>query len=407
MGIGGNRFEYELAQLIYAKHNGIKTYEIPIQTVYPTEEEGHRSHFRPITDSARILRVMLTSLGSYAISSVLSAVTDVLLFFLISTLLPNGVWYNTLIATVSARMISSVVNFVFNYRYVFSGKGRRSAVRYYILWLIQLCLSYGFVSLLGNTFGVWGIWLTVFKGAWDLVLALFSYRIQMSWVFAARDPHRFRTFGVRLLIRAARAFSTEYRCNVIRRDEPVLYVARHLDMHGPYTTVKSIPFDFHPMILSVFFDPKSSYRQFADYTLTVREGKSAGGFNFKALIYSIIAPLIVNGVGGIPVYRDNRAVRTVKLATSALLAGDAVTVYADVDYTAPAERESELYSGFLYIGETYYRKSGKSLKIIPLYIDDERHTVSEGDAVYVDSYRRDKDDALARLRAGVNGRRVE
>ena len=408
IGIGANRFEYELAQLIYAKWQGINVVEIPIQTVYQTDEEGHRSHFRPVKDSARVMGVMLSNLGSYAISSVLSAIADVMIFFLISTvLLPDGTWHSTLIATVTARVISSVLNFILNYKYVFSGKERRSLLRYYILWLIQLCFSYGFVWIISRAFGIYGIWLTLIKGAWDLILAVASYKVQGAWVFATRDPHRFWSPLVRAVRGIADTFSAEYRCNVIKRDEPVLYVARHLDMHGPYTTIKWLPFDFHPMIFSVFFDRQSAYRQFADYTFTVREGKKAGRFNFKAWVYSIIAPPIIKGVGGIPVYRDKRTVRTLKLATDALLSGEAVCVYADVDYTAPSSRESELYSGFLYIGEMYYKKSGKSLKIIPIYIDDAHRTVYEGEAVTVDDYRKDADKALPRLKAGVNGRRAE
>ncbi len=408
LSIGGMRFEYELAQLIYARQQGIRLVEIPIQTVYSENGDEHRSHFRPIRDSVRVMGVMLSRLGGYAISSVISAITDVLLFFLISTFLLTGeAWYNVLIATVTARVISSVINFILNYRCVFSGKERRSVLRYYILWLVQLCLSYGLVWLVSYAFGVWGVWLTLIKGVWDLILAVISYKMQAEWVFATREPHRFWSPLVRAVRGIASAFSAEYRCNVIKRDEPVLYVARHLDMHGPYTTLKWLPFDFHPMILSVFFDRKSAYGQFASYTFSVREGKAAGRFNFKALIYSIIAPPLIKGVGGIPVYRDRRTVKTLRLATDALLSGEAVVVYADVDYTAPSERESELYSGFLYIGQTYYQKSGKGLKIIPLYIDDLHRTVSEGEAVRVDDYRRDKDAAILRLKAGVNGRRAE
>jgi len=137
--IKGDRFEYELGQLIWTKKNGVPIYETPIDTVYPENVEDHVSHFRTIRDSLRVMGVMLSNLAWYLCSSVLSAVVDVAAFFVLSSIIfPGGLWYEILIATVGARIISSIVNFSFNYKYVFQGAGKSALLRYYILWTCQL-----------------------------------------------------------------------------------------------------------------------------------------------------------------------------------------------------------------------------------------------------------------------------
>ena len=405
LGVRGDRFEYELGQLIYAKRNGINTFETPIETVYPENPEDHVSHFRSIRDSARVMGVMLSNLGVYLLSSIISAIVDVGVFYLISAvILTREVWYYTLIATLSARVISSIVNFTLNRKYVFNGMEKRSVFRYYVLWTVQLCASFGIASIFSQCFGMWGWRLTICKGAGDLLLALISYQVQRVWVFAPHDPHKLWGCGIGVIRALATLFSTEYRCNVIPKGEPVLYVARHLNMHGPFTTIKWLSFDFHPMIFSVFFKQSTCYRQYRDYTFSVREGKSGGRFSLRAWLYSLAVPGLVKGVRGIPVYRDKCSALTFKESLEVMQRGESVMVYADVDYTAGADVESELYSGFLYLGDYYRRKTGRSLKIVPLYIDEEKKSINEGAPVIVDDYKTDSASALEYLQAAVNGR---
>ncbi len=118
--VRGDRFEYEMGMLIYSKRECIPIIEVPIETVYPENPEEHVSHFKTISDSARMLGVVLKNLNWYLISSAISAILDVLIFFILSTIVPGEISaLNTLIATILARVGSSVFNFIFNYKYVF------------------------------------------------------------------------------------------------------------------------------------------------------------------------------------------------------------------------------------------------------------------------------------------------
>lgn len=55
--IEGERFEYETNMLLRMKHTGIEFVEQPIETVY--DPEDYSSHYHPVKDSWRIIKVML------------------------------------------------------------------------------------------------------------------------------------------------------------------------------------------------------------------------------------------------------------------------------------------------------------------------------------------------------------
>ncbi len=407
--VSGNRFEFELGQLIYCARHRITINETPIDTVYPDDPGEHISHFRTIRDSARVTGVMLTNFGYFLISSVLSAVVDVGAFWLLSVLLPIVIdipWLSLIIATIGARVISSIINFIINYKYVFSGVGKSALIRYYILWTCQLGASYGIASFLTQIVGLpEGFILALLKGFGDMCLGLLSYQIQQHWVFRGHDRKKFWGPLVANAQTIVRPFSKKYRANVISYEDGAVYVCRHLNMHGPYTTLKWLSFHVHPMMLSVFFTKKECYRQYADYTFTVREGKASGKFNLKAYLASRIVVPAVHSARSIPVYRGGTmsTFKTMKLTVDVLKRNENVIIYPDIDYVGDGG-ESEIYDGFLYLGEIYRRETGKSLKFVPLYIDDAARTITAYDPVYVDKYKESGAKAKEYLQCAINGR---
>ena len=404
--VKGDRFEYELGQLIWCKKNRVTIHETPIDTVYPDNPEEHVSHFRTIRDSARVLGVMLSNLGWYLCSSVLSAVVDVGLFYILSTFVfPDVNWLYTLLATLGARVASSVVNFAFNYKFVFDGAGKSAVIRYYILWACQLATSYGIAALLSEGFLLTGIWLALLKGAGDLILAIFSYQIQQHWVFRRKNPEKFWTPFLRFCQAVARFFSKKYRSDVLPDEDGAVYVCRHRDMHGPYTTLKWLKFNVHPMILSVFFGHKNAYKQFSEYTFSVRVGKPVKRFDMRAWLSAHLINIGINGVKAIPVYRGTmQAVKTLRKSIDCLKAGESIIVYPDIDYVGDGSGGEGIYEGFIHLGELYHRTTGKSLKFIPLYIDDNEKRIVSYDAVTCDSFKENGAEVKEYLTCAINGR---
>ena len=177
-GIRGERFEYETNMLLEMKRCGIGFSEVPIQTVYDGKNEG--THFRPIVDSLKILRLIFVFMASSLSSSAL----DLGVFYLALRLLPDGK-FTILTATVIARAISSFYNFNMNKKLVFSSgvNYRRTLLRYYCLCLPQMLISALLVSLLRRLAPDGALIATALKFCVDTVLFCASFVIQREWVF--------------------------------------------------------------------------------------------------------------------------------------------------------------------------------------------------------------------------------
>ena len=121
----GERFEYEMQMLLECAGRYDLT-EVPIQTIYESKE-NHQTHFKPIRDSFRIYKILGKKFLKFIFSSLSSFVVDIILFYLFVLLFKEAypALYVT-IATVSARVISAVYNYLINYKFVFMSKASRS-----------------------------------------------------------------------------------------------------------------------------------------------------------------------------------------------------------------------------------------------------------------------------------------
>ncbi len=184
--IKGERFEYEMNMLIKSKNADFEIYEHPITTKY---EQNHKSNFRSLRDSARVVGVLLSGILSFIIAGIIAGIVDIGVFALFNyAILPSviSLALNLLISTVVARIFSSIVNFIFNRFVTFGGKriSKRSIIKYYTLWFVQLSLSYVTVLIFTTLFGGGEI---IIKLVVDLALALASYQIQLKWVFKKKE----------------------------------------------------------------------------------------------------------------------------------------------------------------------------------------------------------------------------
>ena len=143
MQLHGNRYEYEMSQLLDAKKSGYDFLCIPIETIYENNNEG--SHFHPIRDSIRVYTPIL----KFSMSSIACGVLDFALLFLLKSISDN-LFY----AVVGARIISSLCNYFLNKHLVFGAKTSKklsSFVQYYLLVIVILALNYLLMSFLNET----------------------------------------------------------------------------------------------------------------------------------------------------------------------------------------------------------------------------------------------------------------
>lgn len=176
LDLPGEKFDYETTMLLQAKRKDIPFGQVKIQTIYI--DSNHATHFHPVRDSLRILKLML----AFIAASLAGFGVDILAFTVIGLLfqgLPTV--YRVLVATAGARVLSSLVNYWMNRQIVFQKYSQNSFFRYYLLCVLQAACSffgvYALVALLGPELEV------VFKIIVDVVLFFFSFQIQREWVF--------------------------------------------------------------------------------------------------------------------------------------------------------------------------------------------------------------------------------
>jgi len=175
--VSGERYDYETNMIIECREKEIDIVEIPISTIYI--RNNSLSHFDAIKDSMKIYKLFI----KYILASLSSFVIDLLLFIIFVKIFPEiNIWVITeiVIATILARVISSIYNFIINAKVVFRKRDKTSLIKYFILAVTQMLVSAFVVSAL---FRMLHISSTVIKLVVDTVIFVVNFIIQRDWVF--------------------------------------------------------------------------------------------------------------------------------------------------------------------------------------------------------------------------------
>lgn len=181
LSVPGERFEFETRMLLEAR-NQCSIIEVTIETIYDLKE-NHATHFDPVKDSIRIYKIFAGELVKFFVSSVSSSIVDLTLFAVFCELLISKSTVYVAIATVFARAVSAIYNYLINYWIVFSSreKHKRSATRYFILAFLQMLCSAGLTTGLVARLP-WMSELAI-KIPVDTVLFFISFCIQREFIY--------------------------------------------------------------------------------------------------------------------------------------------------------------------------------------------------------------------------------
>ena len=130
-----------------------------------------------VRDSVLIYKKPVT----FLLVSLLSSGTDLLAFWLLLRCLFGGQDHYIMLATILARVLSGVVNFVLNKKVTFRSGGSWGveSVRYLILFVACMLLSGGLVSLLSRL----PVPTVLLKIVVDVALFVVNYYVEKLWVF--------------------------------------------------------------------------------------------------------------------------------------------------------------------------------------------------------------------------------
>lgn len=175
----GERFEFEFDMLLRAREFGIQIREQPIATIYL--DGNASSHFRVIRDSIMIYSRFL----KFSVSGILSFLVDISLFSLFVQIIGNHSLHGIMLATIGARLLSAIVNYLINRHVVFANAGRQTLIKYTFLLVVQMLVSGYFTHLLTVILPFSGSVLTpvIAKMSCDLILFVISYHLQKNLIF--------------------------------------------------------------------------------------------------------------------------------------------------------------------------------------------------------------------------------
>lgn len=180
MDTQGERFEYETNQLIDTISKEIPIKEVEIETIYVNGNT--ESHFNPIKDSIAIYRLFI----KYILASISSFVIDIALFAIFAKMLHGAA--ALFLATVFARVISSIYNYFVNANLVFKKKNSSSFVKYFILVIIQMLVSGTGVTYLARLLP--HISEVLIKVVVDAIIFVVNFIVQRELIFIGKKNEK-------------------------------------------------------------------------------------------------------------------------------------------------------------------------------------------------------------------------
>lgn len=166
-------------------------------------------------------------------------------------------------------------------------------------------------------------------------------------------------------------------------DEPCIIVGNHAQMHGPIACELHFPIDRYTWCAAEMMDlkavPAYAYQDFwADKPRRWQ-------WLYKVCSY-LIAPLSVIIFGNaqtIPVHHDARVLSTFRDTMSKLNEGKSIVIFPE-EHVPGNGILWQFQEGFVDIARLYYRRTGKMLQFVPLYVAPKLKKMYLGEGVRFD-----------------------
>ena len=160
-------------------------------------------------------------------------------------------------------------------------------------------------------------------------------------------------------------------------DEPSILVGNHSQMHGPIVCELFLPDNFYTWCAGQMMHLRDvpSYA-FNDFW-SRKPWYSRWFFHLLSFLIAPISAIVFNNARTIPVYHDNRILTTFKTTVSKLCNGNNIVIFPECD-TEFNHIVYEFQDRFIDIAKPYFKKTGKELSFVPMYIAPELKKVFIG-----------------------------
>lgn len=180
LDVNGERYEYEMNVLLKYAKSKIPIREVEIATIYFDNNEG--SHFGTFKDSFRIYRDII----KFASSSIISFGIDYGIYSLMAAATAGlGSAVSIPLSNVTARIVSSSVNYTINRQYVFRNHDSvaKTALQYFTLAACVLAGNTALLSILVNGLGANQYLAKILT---EIVFFSLSWIVQQHFIFGEK-----------------------------------------------------------------------------------------------------------------------------------------------------------------------------------------------------------------------------
>lgn len=150
-------------------------------------------------------------------------------------------------------------------------------------------------------------------------------------------------------------------------DSASVIVGNHAQAHGPIITEERLPFDHYTWCIAQMLNPS----EVAEYAYGDFWSKKPKRIRWLYWLASRIIPLpasyILSNAKTIPVYRDSRCLSTFRTSLEKLQEGYHIVIYPE--HEVPYNNILwEFEDRFIDIARMYYKRTGKCLNFVPMYL---------------------------------------
>jgi hypothetical protein len=168
-------------------------------------------------------------------------------------------------------------------------------------------------------------------------------------------------------------------------DNPLVFLGNHAEIYGPIASALCFPVPVRFWVISHMMGRSQDVRAYL-YENTFSKKTFLPVFVRKLLarLMGWLSANIMCGLNSIPVYRDSpmKLRMTLRKSVEALENGDNLMIFPEHPEGKYVKGSvSELSPGFLMLAEAWWKKSGKKLRILPVFANREERTFTFGEEI--------------------------
>ena len=193
----------------------------------------------------------------------------------------------------------------------------------------------------------------------------------------------------RLTIRMLRPFNRHKMVDLdhVKEDpeNPIVFLGNHAEIYGPIASALCFPVPVRFWVISKMMFRKEDVRAYL-YENTFSKKTFMPVFVRKLLAWYLgwLSVNVMNALRAIPVYRDSpmKLRQTIRESVAALEDGENLMIFPEHPEGKYVKSGiSELSPGFLMLAEAWWKKSGKKLRIMPVFANRAKRTFTFGNEI--------------------------